>query len=303
MLMNRVEEISPEDFRRYHQSVFRSATKQFVRNRAAFAGLGFLVIVVICSILAPILAPYNPTAINLKEKLKPPTSTHLLGTDYFGRDVLSRVIYGGRVSLLVSLTVVGIAVMVGVPIGLTSGYFSGRIDNLLMRLMDSFLTFPPLLLAVVIVGVLGPDIQNVMLAIGIVNIPIFARLVRGSTLSVREEVYVRSARALGASTLRIVTSHILRNIVAPIVVQMTVTFAGAIIAEASLSFLGLGAQPPHPSWGRDLNEARRYLEDAPWLLMGPTAVIMISVLSINFIGDGLRDALDPKAWRTWKKLK
>ena len=249
------------------------------------------------------LAPYNPTAINLKDKLKPPTSTHFLGTDYFGRDVLARVMYGGRVSLLVSLIVVGIALMVGVPIGLTSGYFSGKLDNLLMRLMDSFLTFPPLLLAVAIVGVLGPDIQNVMLALGIVNIPIFARLVRGSTLSVREEVYVRSARALGASTLRIVTSHILRNIVAPIVVQMTVTFAGAIIAEASLSFLGLGAQPPHPSWGRDLNEARRYLEDAPWLLMAPTAVIMVSVLSINFIGDGLRDALDPKVWRTWKKLK
>jgi peptide/nickel transport system permease protein len=301
--MDRVEEISPKELSRYHQSVFRSATKQFVRNRAAFAGLIFMVIIVICSILAPILAPYNPTAINLKEKLKPPTSIHLLGTDYFGRDVLARVMYGGRVSLLVSLIAVGIALMVGVPIGLVSGYFSGKVDNVLMRLMDSFFTFPPLLLAVAIVGVLGPDIQNVMLALGVVNIPIFARLVRGSTLSVREEVYVRSARALGASTLRIVTSHILRNIVAPIVVQMTVTFAGAIIAEASLSFLGLGAQPPHPSWGRDLNEARRFLEDAPWLLMAPTAVIMVSVLSINFVGDGLRDALDPKAWRTWKKLK
>lgn len=297
------KEVSNEELDRYHRSAIRLAAGQFVRNKAALAGLIFLVIIVLGSILAPVLAPYSPTTISLKEKLKPPSWSHLIGTDYFGRDVLTRVLYGGRVSLLVSLIVIGMAVMIGVPVGLIAGYLGGRTDNVLMRLMDAFLTFPPLLLAVAIVGALGPDIQNVMLALGIVNIPVFARLVRGSTLSVREEVYVRAARALGASSFRIVISHILRNIVAPIVVQMTVTFAGAIIAEASLSFLGLGAQPPHPSWGRDLNEARRYLEDAPWLLMGPTLMIMMSVLSINFIGDGLRDALDPKAWRTWKKLK
>jgi len=248
-------------------------------------------------VLAPVLAPYNPVAISLGDKVQPPSPSHWLGTDYFGRDVLSRVLYGGRVSLSVGLLVVVIAMAIGVPIGLGSGFLGGRADNLLMRLMDAFLTFPPLLLAVAIVGSLGPDIQNVMMALGIVNIPIFARLVRGSILAVREELYVAAARALGAGALRIVLLHILRNVVAPIVVQITVTFSAAIIAEASLSFLGLGAQPPHPSWGRDLNEARRYLEDGPWLLMAPSAAIMLGVLSLNFLGDGLRDAMDPRSWR------
>lgn len=283
--------------RRSHRSAVSLATRQFARNWAALAGLVTLVLLVVLSALAPVLAPYNPIAIKLADKLQPPSGAHVLGTDYFGRDVLTRVLYGGRISLAVGLLVVVIAMAIGVPLALVSGFFGGQVDNLLMRLMDAFLTFPPLLLAVAIVGSLGPDIQNVMLALGIVNIPIFARLVRGSTLAVREEVYVAAARALGASALRIVFSHILRNVVAPIVVQMTVTFSGAIIAEASLSFLGLGAQPPLPSWGRDLNEARRFLEDSPWLLMAPTAAIMIAVLSVNFLGDGLRDAMDPRSWR------
>ncbi|MCL4466204.1 MAG: ABC transporter permease [Chloroflexi bacterium] len=256
-----------------------------------------LALLVIGSVAAPVVAPFDPIQISLANKLVPPTPAHLLGTDYFGRDQMSRVLYGGQVSLYVGLLVVVIAAAVGVPIGLVAGFIGGRVDNLLMRLMDALLTFPPLLLAVAIVGSLGADIQNVMLALGIVNIPIFARLVRGSTLALREEVYVEAARALGASPLRIVFLHILRNAVAPIVVQMTVTFSSAIISEASLSFLGLGAQPPTPSWGRDLNEARRFLEDAPWLLIAPTAVIMLSVLSVNFFGDGLRDALDPRSWR------
>lgn len=274
------------------------AALQFARNAAALAGLGTLTLLVLFAGFAPALAPYDPTAISLGEKLQAPSRTHWLGTDYFGRDVLSRVLHGGRVSLAVGLLVIAIAMVAGVPIALVAGFFGGRLDNLLMRVMDAFLTFPPLLLAVAIVGSLGPDVENVMLALGLVNVPVFARLVRGSTLSVREEVYVAAARALGASAPRIVCSHILRNVVAPIVVQMTVTFSGAIIAEASLSFLGLGAQPPHPSWGRDLNEARRYLADAPWLVIAPTLAIMTSVLSLNFLGDGLRDAMDPRSWRT-----
>jgi len=288
---------------RYPRSALKLAAGQFFRNRAAAAGIISLLLLVIVSVLAPVLTPYDPIAISLSEKLQPPGLSHLLGTDYFGRDVLTRLMFGGRISLSVAVLVVGFAMVIGVPVGLVSGFFGGRVDIFLMRLMDAFLTFPPLLLAVAIVGFLGPDIQNVMLALGIVNIPVFARLVRGSTLSVREEVYVRAARALGLSPLRISISHILRNIIAPIVVQMTVTFAAAIIAEASLSFLGLGAQPPDPSWGRDLNEARRYLEDAPWLLMGPTFVIMLAVLSVNFIGDGLRDALDPRSWSTWRQFE
>jgi peptide/nickel transport system permease protein len=273
------------------------AAQQFVRNRAAVGGLVILILLIVPSALAPVLAPHDPTAINLGQKLAPPSRAYWLGTDYFGRDVLSRVLFGGRVSLAVGLLVVVVAMAVGVPLALVAGFVGGRLDNVLMRLMDAFLTFPPLLLAVAIVGSLGPDIEHVMLALGIVNVPVFARLVRGSTLAAREEVYVAAARALGASGPRIVFAHILRNVVAPILVQMTVTFAGAIIAEASLSFLGLGAQPPQPSWGRDLNEARRYLEDGPWLLLGPTAAIVLSVVSVNFLGDGLRDATDPRSWR------
>jgi peptide/nickel transport system permease protein len=259
-----------------------------------------LALLVVAATLAPVLAPHEPTAIRLSDKLLPPSAAHWLGTDYFGRDVLSSVLHGGRVSLAVGLLVVAIAMAVGVPLALVAGFVGSRVDNVLMRVMDAFLTFPPLLLllAVAIVGSLGADARNVMLALGLVNIPVFARLVRGSTLKVREEVYVAAANALGASAARIVVTHVLRNVIAPILVQMTVTFSGAIIAEASLSFLGLGAQPPHPSWGRDLSEARRYLADAPWLLIGPTLPIMTSVLSLNFVGDGLRDAMDPRSWRT-----
>ncbi len=189
------------------------------------------------------------------------------------------------------------------PLGLASGYFGGRVDNLLMRLVDAFLTFPPLLLAVALVGLLGPDIQNVMLALGLVQAPVLARMVRGSTLAAREEVYVTAARALGAGPARIVLSHLLRNVMSPIIVQLTIVFSAAIIAEASLSFLGFGTQPPQPSWGRDMSEARRYLADAPWMFLAPTGTIMLCVLSINFLGDGLRDALDPRSWRTRRRLQ
>ena len=289
--------VTAVDARRYRRNALGMAARQFTRNRAALAGLIGLIVLVATSVLAPLLVPYDPVQISLSDKLQPPNPAHPWGTDHFGRDVLSRVMLGGQVSLAVGLIVVAIALAVGLPVGLAAGYLGGRADNALMRLMDAFLTFPPLLLALAIVGSLGPDIKNVMLALGIVNIPTFARIVRGSTLSTREEVYITAARALGVSPPGIVVRHILPNIVAPIVVQMTVTFSAAIISEASLSFLGLGAQPPTPSWGRDLNEGRRYLEDAPWLLGIPTLVIMLAVLSVNFIGDGLRDALDPRSWR------
>ena len=247
---------------------------------------------------APWVSPYDPVQIKLSMKLKPPSFEHLMGTDHFGRDVFSRMLWGGRTSLSVGLLVVGFAFVLGVPLGLASGYFGGKVDNALMRLVDAFLTFPPLLLAVALVGLLGPDIKNVMLALGLVQAPILARMVRGSTLAVREDVYVTAARALGASPLRIVLSHLLRNMVSPIVVQLTVVFAAAVVSEASLSFLGFGTQPPEPSWGRDMSEARRFLADAPWMFLAPTSIIAICVLSINFMGDGLRDALDPRAWRT-----
>ena len=273
------------------------ASQQFMRNHAALAGFFILLAFGLAAVFAPWLSPYDPTALKLSEKLLPPGPSHWMGTDYFGRDVMTRIVWGGRVSLLVAVLVVFYSLLVGVPIGLISGFVGGRLDNVLMRIMDAFLTFPPLLLAVAIVGLLGPDLENVVIALGIVQVPVFARIVRGSTLSAREEVYIVAARALGASSIRIVFSGILRNIVSPIVVQVTIVFASAIVAEASLSFLGLGSQPPDPSWGRDLSEARRYMGDAPWLIVGPILACMLCVLSINFVGDGLRDSLDPRSWR------
>lgn len=279
------------------------AARQFPRHRAAMVGAVILLAICLATIFAPLIAPFDPIQIKLGAKLKPPSFEHLLGTDHFGRDIFSRLLYGGRTSLSVGLLVVGFAFVLGVPLGLASGYFGGKVDNLLMRLVDAFLTFPPLLLAVALVGLLGPDIQNVMLALGLVQAPVLARMVRGSTLAVREEVYVTAARALGAGPGRIVLSHLLRNVMSPIVVQLTVVFSAAIISEASLSFLGFGTQPPNPSWGRDMSEARRFLSDAPWMFMAPTATIMLCVLSINFMGDGLRDALDPRSWRTRRGLQ
>jgi peptide/nickel transport system permease protein len=276
----------------------RLAARQFPRNRAATVGLVCLVVVCLLTAAAPWIAPYDPIQIKLAAKLQGPGLEHLMGTDHFGRDVFSRMLFGGRVSLTVGLLVVGFAFSLGVPLGLLAGFFGGWVDNLLMRLIDGFLTFPPLLLAVAIVGLLGPDIWNVMLALGLVQAPILARMVRGGTLAVREEVYVTAARALGAGPVRIAMSHMLRNVMSPIVVQLTIVFAAAVVAEASLSFLGFGTQPPQPSWGRDMSEARRYLGDAPWMFLAPTGTIMLCVLSINFVGDGLRDALDPRTWRT-----
>jgi len=281
---------------------FMLAARQFPRNRAATLGALFLFLVCLGAIFAPLIAPYDPVQIKLVVKLKPPSFEHLMGTDHFGRDVFSRMLYGGRTSLSVGLLVVGFAFAFGVPLGLASGYFGGKVDNLLMRLVDAFLTFPPLLLAVALVGLLGPDIQNVMLALGLVQAPILARMVRGSTLAVRGEVYVTAARALGATPTRIVLSHLLRNMISPIVVQLTIVFSAAVVAEASLSFLGFGTQPPNPSWGRDMSEARRFLNDAPWMFLAPTAMIALCVLSINFMGDGLRDALDPRSWRTSRRI-
>lgn len=275
------------------------AIRQFRQNRLAAVGFVMLLGLVSLVLLAPTIAPYDPILQDLSNATQPPNRTHFFGTDHFGRDVLSRILFGARISLFVGLISVGVAIVSGVPIGLAAGYFGGWLDNLLMRIMDAFLTFPPLLLAIALMGSLGPEIQNVMLALGVVNMPRFARLVRGSVLSAKENLYVEAARAIGVQDLSIAVRHILPNVVGPLLVQITVGFASAILSEAGLSFLGLGVQPPTPSWGRDLSEARRYMQDAPWLVIIPAMAIMISVLSINFIGDGLRDALDPH-YRTRK---
>jgi peptide/nickel transport system permease protein len=276
----------------------RLAARQFRRNPAAMAGLIVMVLFCLAAVLAPHIAPHDPVRLRLSAKLLPPSAEYWLGTDHFGRDIFSRLLHGAQVSLSVGLLVVGFAAGLGVPIGLLAGIAGGWVDNVLLRLMDAMLTFPPLMLAVAIVGLLGPDITNVMIALGIVQVPVLVRLVRASTLAAREETYVTAARALGASPTRIAARHVLRNILSPIVVQLTIGFSAAVIAEASLSFLGLGTQPPQPSWGRDLAEARRYMADAPWMFLAPTATIMLAVLAINFLGDGLRDALDPRSWRS-----
>ena len=277
------------------ESPLRLAAARFLRHRLAVVGVVLIVILVFAAVFAPYLTDVAPAKPNLRAKLSPPSWEFPFGTDHFGRDVLTRMLHGARVSLLVGLGVVLIAAGVGTPVGVVSGYFGGRLDNVVMRLMDAFLTFPPLLLAVAIMGTLGPETENVILAVGLVYIPVFARLARGNTLSLREYTYVSASVALGASSWRIITRDILPNLIGVILVLVAVTFSRAVIAEASLSFLGLGVQPPTASWGRDLNEARRYLQDAWWLVTFPTMMIALAVLNMNFVGDGLRDALDPRA--------
>jgi peptide/nickel transport system permease protein len=277
-----------------NRSPLRLAAAQFFRHRLAVVGVVLIALLVLSAVFAPYLTPYEPTKLNLQSKLTPPSWEFPLGTDHFGRDVLTRMLYGARISLLVGLGVVVIAAGIGTPLGVISGFFGGTLDNTIMRMMDALLTFPPLLLAVAIMGTLGADTQNVILAVGLVYIPVFARLARGNTLSLRESTYVSASVALGAPNWRIIVLDILPNIIGVLVVLVTVTFSKAVILEASLSFLGLGVQPPTASWGRDLNEARRYIEDAWWLAAFPTFMIAASVLNMNFIGDGLRDALDPR---------
>lgn len=274
-------------------SPLRLAIKRFRRHRLAVIGFCLLALVVAGAVFAPWIAPYNPIKINLSATLQGPTLAHPFGTDDFGRDVFSRVLFGSRVSLGVGIMVVLLALVIGTPVGLVSGFLGGSIDNLVMRVMDALLTFPPLLLAVAIMGTLGSSVTNVIIALGIVYVPVFARLARGSMLAAREETYVSAAAALGSRRHRIIFRHVLPNILGPILIEAAVIFARAVLAEASLSFLGLGIQPPTPSWGRDLNDARRYIQTAWWLIAFPTLMLGISVLSINFIGDGLREALDP----------
>jgi peptide/nickel transport system permease protein len=267
--------------------------REFRRRKVAVASLFTMVVLAAAVILAPVVAP-DPIAQDLKNRLQKPSSAHPFGTDYLGRDILGRIIHGGRVSLSVGLIVVAIAMIFSIPIGLVSGYFGGRVDDLLMRLMDALLTFPPMLLALALLASLGPDIKNAMLALGLVRVPRFARLVRGCVISAKENQYVEAARSIGAGDLRIMLFHIWPNVAAPLLVQSTISFAAAILAEAGLSFLGLGVQPPTPSWGRDISEGYKYLREAPWMAIFPMVAIMVSAMSVNLVGDGLRDAMNPR---------
>lgn len=268
--------------------------RKLKRNRiGAFGGFLALVIIVI-AILAPRIAPYDPNEMFILKRMQGPSSEHPMGTDRFGRDGLSRVIHGTRVSLWVGITSVGIGVLGGLILGLVAGYYGGLWDYAIMRFMDILFAFPSILLALVVIALLGPSLINTMIAIGITYIPIFTRIVRASVLSAREQDYVQAAVALGIKDVRLLGVHILPNILAPIIVQASVALSGAILTEATLSFLGLGIQPPTASWGSMLSESRRYMELAPWTTLFPALAIMVTVLSFNLFGDGLRDALDPK---------
>lgn len=253
-----------------------------------------LLVVLFLALFGELLAPYGANEINVFNQLQPPSPTHWFGTDDLGRDVFSRVVIAARVSVQVSLVSVGLALLLGVSIGLASGYFGTWVDSVGMRSMDVIFSFPVVLLAMAIVAMLGPGLVPAMLAIAIVYTPFFARITRASVLTVREETYVRAARSIGASDARILRLHILPNVMAPIIVQTSLSLAFAILTEAALSFLGLGVQPPHPSWGRMLFDGRGFLSEAWWMAVFPGLAIFITVLALNLLGDAMRDALDPR---------
>jgi len=270
------------------------AFRRLVKRRAAMFGLGIVVFFILVAIAAPLVSPYDPLATSWASVRKPPSVAHPFGTDDIGRDVLARTIWGSRASLLAGLVSVMLALAVGVPLGLVSGYVGGALDATVMRLIDAMLAIPFLILAIALAAFLGPSLTNAMIAIGITQMPIFARMTRGQVLQVKHEDYIEAARAVGNPQVRIVLRHILPNIVPPLLVQATLAIATAIIAEASLSFLGLGQQPPHPSWGSMLNTAKNFMAQAPWMAIWPGLAIFSLVLSLNLFGDGLRDALDPR---------
>ncbi len=285
--------VSSEELRT-GQDPRRRALRRFRRHRLALASLVVLAFLALGALFPDLIAPYDPYAMDMPGRLQLPSLAHPFGTEDFGRDIYSRVIYGARISLQVGAVAVGLSASVGIVLGLLTGYFGGLIDALIMRFMDVIFAFPAILLAITIMALLGASTVNVMIAIGIVYIPYFARLVRGSTLALREEDYVLAARAAGASPVRILWRHIFPGTLDTIIVQVTLSLAYAILAEAALSFLGLGTQPPEPSWGSMLSFGREWIREAPWFPFFPGFAIFITVLSLNLVGDGLSDALDPR---------
>lgn len=280
---------TPVDIRRGN---FRSILR---RHPRLVVGGGLVVVLVFIAIFAPLLTPFDPTVGDISDSLQAPSAAHWLGTDDQGRDMLARIMYGARISLSVAIIAVSIGAIAGVSIGLVAGYAGGSVDLLLMRVIDALLAFPGLLLAISITATLGPQIQNAMIAIGIVAIPIYARLTRGQVLSLRERDFVTAAKAIGVGPMRVAVRHLLPNIANPLIVQMTLTAAFAILQEATLSFLGLGAQPPAPSWGQDISYNQRYITNLMWWgSVGPGAAIFLAVFAFNFLGDALRDWLDPQ---------
>lgn len=278
-------------------TLWRDAFRRLLRHRLAMFGACVLLVVVVAGVFGPAITPYDPNGMDFADRFANPSLEHWMGTDDFGRDIFSRIIVGARVSLQVGFIAVSVATIVGAGLGLTAGY-SGRVtDEVIMRAMDVLYAFPAILLAIAIMAALGKGIGNAMIAIGIVYIPIFARIARGAVLGIRNEEFIIAAKAMGAGDIRIVLTHVLPNVLSPIIVEITLSLAFAILAEAALSFFGLGTQPPDPSWGRMLSEGRAFFRQSGWMGVFPGLAILFTVMGFNFLGDGLRDALDPKLRR------
>jgi peptide/nickel transport system permease protein len=273
------------------------AWRRLRRNPSAMLGGAILIIVIVAALLAPWISPYEPIKTNQRSSLKPPSLEHIMGTDRFGRDIFSRVLWGGRLSLPVGFVSVLLAAVIGVALGLIAGFYGGRTDAVIMRLVDLVLAFPSILLALAVIAVLGSSLINLMIAVGISSIPEYTRMARGTVLSIKEREFVTAARTVGAPDTVILLRHILPNILASLIVLVTLGIASAIITGSTLSFLGLGIKPPTPEWGNMLSEGREFLQRAWWVASFPGLAIMVTVLAINLLGDGLRDALDPRTRR------
>jgi len=271
------------------------AVRSILGDPPSLLGVVLFVLIVAVALFAPTIAPYDPSAVHVRDRLQLPSSGYVLGTDELGRDLLSRIIFGSRISLIVGVIAVGIAATAGILLGLASAFYGGIVDSLVMRALDGVLAFPAIILALAIITALGPSAGNAMIAIGIVSIPTFARITRGNVLSLKEKEFVEAARACGATSPYLMLRVLLPNCLSPLLVQASVAFANAILTEAALSFLGLGVQPPTPSWGSMLDTGRKYLTQTPWYSFSAGAAIFVAVLSLNLLGDGLRDALDPRS--------
>ncbi|HHX62748.1 MAG TPA: ABC transporter permease [Epulopiscium sp.] len=277
-----------------HKSQLREIMSRLVKNKLAMVGLIVILLLILLAVLAPVIAPYNFATQDLKLTYAPPSKAHLLGTDKLGRDILSRLIYGTRQSLKIGIFSVAIASVLGTILGSIAGFYGGKIDNILMRLLDIYQSIPGMLLSIALAASLGPGINNAILAIGISTIPAYARIIRASIMTVREKEFIEAAIAINAGDFRIITKHVLPNAISPLIVEITMNIGNSILAAATLSFIGLGAQPPSPEWGAMLVEGRNYMRDYGYLVIYPGICIMASVLSFNVLGDGLRDAMDPR---------
>jgi peptide/nickel transport system permease protein len=278
---------------RHQRAEWRKTARTLTRNRLVLCGLMMVIGLILVAAFAGVIAPYDPIANNVRAALQPPSSYYLFGTDRFGRDIFSRVVFGSRLSLFVAIVSVAVSAVIGVALGLISGYYRGWVDNVIGRVMDVFFSFPALLLAIGVAAMLGPGLNNAIIAIAVVYSPVFGRVVRGPVLVERGKEYVEAARVIGASSPRVVLRHVFPNVLSPLTVQATITLSQAILVEAYLSYLGLGTQPPFPSWGTMLQEGRTFLETAPWMSIFPGLAIMLTVLAFNLLGDGIRDVLDP----------